>query len=438
MVDLAALPDRLLAPLLDAAGAAVQARTPDEVPTAARSLVGFDRRGLARGPARRQLREALDADADFRRALFETFAAREDVRALVDGWTLAGALAIASSAAQRHELALLTSALVAAEPEGVDVGIGISLALDAQASESRADDTRTAERAREREREAQRRLTAARDELARERDELVEQLRAARRERRESRQDAALVEERDGLRARVDAIEGELHDVRAQLERAEGARARANVRAKRAETQHGESLDRVRALERANGELRREVEQPRPPPPTPERVVEVPARGQAARRRRGGRVQPALPGGLFADSIEGADAMLRDAAVVLVVDGYNVTKAAAAGGSLATEREWLVRALEALHLRCGPEIVVVFDGDDTPVFGQRKRRGVRVAFSPAADEADSVVVEAVAATPPTVPVVVASSDGWVREHAETFGAVVIAAPTLLGVLRRAG
>jgi predicted RNA-binding protein with PIN domain len=143
-----------------------------------------------------------------------------------------------------------------------------------------------------------------------------------------------------------------------------------------------------------------------------------------------------LPGGLVTDSVEGADAMLRDAGVLLVVDGYNVTKASGASGSLATEREWLVRALEALHLRCGVESVVVFDGDDTPVFGQPRRRGVRVTFSPAAAEADSVVVSAVSATPATVPVVVASSDGWVREHAETFGAVVISAPTLLALLRR--
>jgi predicted RNA-binding protein with PIN domain len=144
-----------------------------------------------------------------------------------------------------------------------------------------------------------------------------------------------------------------------------------------------------------------------------------------------------LPGGLVADSIEGADAMLRDPSVVLVVDGYNVTKAAGAGGSLATEREWLVRALEALHLRGGTETVVVFDGDDSPVFGQRARRGVRVIFSPAAAEADEVVVSSVSSTPASVPVVVASSDGWVRDHAETFGAVVVSAATLLGLLRRA-
>jgi hypothetical protein len=33
--------------------------------------------------------------------------------------------------------------------------------------------------------------------------------------------------------------------------------------------------------------------------------------------------------------------------------------------------------------------------------------------------------------------VVASSDRWVREHAETFGAVVVSAATLVAVLRRA-
>jgi predicted RNA-binding protein with PIN domain len=58
-------------------------------------------------------------------------------------------------------------------------------------------------------------------------------------------------------------------------------------------------------------------------------------------------------------------------------------------------------------------------------------------FSSPGEEADSVVVEIVASTPLQTPVIVASSDRWVREHAETFGAVVVSAATLLGVLRKA-
>jgi predicted RNA-binding protein with PIN domain len=104
---------------------------------------------------------------------------------------------------------------------------------------------------------------------------------------------------------------------------------------------------------------------------------------------------------------------------------------------LAVERESLVRALEGFQLTCGIEVLVVFDGDGTPAFAKAARRGVRVVFSSPGEEADSVVVEIVASTPLPTPVIVASSDRWVREHAETFGAVVVSAATLLGVLRKA-
>jgi predicted RNA-binding protein with PIN domain len=62
--------------------------------------------------------------------------------------------------------------------------------------------------------------------------------------------------------------------------------------------------------------------------------------------------------------------------------------------------------------------------------------GLRAIFSKAGEEADDVIVRQVAARPLTVPVLVASSDAWVRDHSEAEGARVIAATTLLKVLRR--
>jgi predicted RNA-binding protein with PIN domain len=56
-------------------------------------------------------------------------------------------------------------------------------------------------------------------------------------------------------------------------------------------------------------------------------------------------------------------------------------------------------------------------------------------FSAAGEEADVVVVREVERLPKRVPVVVASSDAWVREHAEQEGAVVVGAGTLLAVAR---
>ena len=60
---------------------------------------------------------------------------------------------------------------------------------------------------------------------------------------------------------------------------------------------------------------------------------------------------------------------------------------------------------------------------------------MRVVFSDAAEEADEVVLREVQALPKAIPVVVASSDAWVREHTEREGAVVIGADALLAFLR---
>ena len=53
-------------------------------------------------------------------------------------------------------------------------------------------------------------------------------------------------------------------------------------------------------------------------------------------------------------------------------------------------------------------------------------------------EADELVVDQVEGLPKRIPVVVVSSDAWVREHAERAGAMVISAPTVLDVARQAG
>jgi predicted RNA-binding protein with PIN domain len=138
-----------------------------------------------------------------------------------------------------------------------------------------------------------------------------------------------------------------------------------------------------------------------------------------------------------ADSAAGADAMLRTNGVTLVVDGYNVAKRAWPDASPSEQRERLAMALTALHARTKCSSTVVFDGansaaEPVPVL---RRRGLRVLFSAAGEEADDVVVREVAKLSKRVPVVVASSDAWVREHAEKEGAVVISSATLLTVLR---
>ncbi len=63
-----------------------------------------------------------------------------------------------------------------------------------------------------------------------------------------------------------------------------------------------------------------------------------------------------------------------------------------------------------------------------------RRPGVRVRFSDANEEADAVVVREVAALPPTVPVLVVSSDREVRDQSEAEGATVVSSDTFLRAL----
>jgi predicted RNA-binding protein with PIN domain len=61
---------------------------------------------------------------------------------------------------------------------------------------------------------------------------------------------------------------------------------------------------------------------------------------------------------------------------------------------------------------------------------------VRTVFSTDGEKADPVVVREVERLPGATPAIVASSDGWVREHAEAAGATVVSAASLLEILRR--
>jgi predicted RNA-binding protein with PIN domain len=122
--------------------------------------------------------------------------------------------------------------------------------------------------------------------------------------------------------------------------------------------------------------------------------------------------------------------------VVLIVDGYNVSMRGWGAATPREQRDRLVAALEGLHLRLRCDVVVVFDGSDVEGVPPRRRPGVRIVFSAADEEADPVVLREVDALPPAVPVLVASSDRWVRDHATELNTVVVSADTLLGVLRR--
>jgi predicted RNA-binding protein with PIN domain len=291
---------------------------------------------------------------------------------------------------------------------------------------------------------------AAQAELERLEHELRDERRSRRTREEEAIADAASARKTaEGAAAQLQQAEAaaQAADARATREARRAQQLEEDVRALRAEVEAGRAapptlpVDELRALEQAadvarelstamNGLARRVKNAARAATPAKPRTKAATPRAPARRST------PDLPPGVVADSATGAEAMLRTTGVMLVVDGYNVAKRAWPDATPSDQRERLALALAALHTRTGCSSTVVFDGDATgasvPVL---RRRGLRVLFSAPGEEADDVVVREIAQLPKRVPVIAASSDAWVREHAEKEGAVVIGAETLLAVAR---
>jgi predicted RNA-binding protein with PIN domain len=439
------LPESLLAPLLDAAATAIPGYG-DDLPAVLRPLAGFDPRRLRSGPARQQLHRALGVDEAFRERVAERFLERTEAAGVLESWTVAGALRRVELAAQQSDLPLLASVLYAARPDGWAFGVGLAYAaFDRQRVEKeRDDDARAREMQHATTDEARRRAETARDVAEASVERLETQLRDERRARREremradrSVEDAA--QRRQDAEARVAAADEEVAAAKERFAR-EGERARQaeqRLREVRREqkavgtrpAEPGLDPDDVRAI----AEAAREAKQ------LASRLVGLTTkrRGAAAPATKppSARTKVPCPPGLAADTPAALDTMLRTRGVRLVVDGYNVSMAGWHDDPVATQRDRLLGALERLHLRLRADVIVVFDGADVEGVRPPRRTGVRTVFSSNGEKADPVVVREVEQLPTATPAIVASSDGWVREHAEAAGATVVSAASLLEILR---
>jgi predicted RNA-binding protein with PIN domain len=465
------LPETLLVPLLDSAGDVLRRLDSAEVPSSLRPVAGFDRRGLARGAARQQLLRAMESDQGFQERVEKHFKGRAEVAAALEMWDPYDTFDIVREAAERADLPLLASMLYAARPRGWRFGLGVVCAtldrqrLDQEESEDhKIRETRIAGLT-----EARRRAEAAGAAAEQRAEQLEDELRRERQGRRDREARAAQVAA-DAER-QVEKVERELESARVSLEAAEARVQREVSRAGAAEAElreirrtQGASVDcetsepgtpiqdlpvlRAKDLQalvdaadlagrlasglsgvadQAQRVLRPQPQQQSRKPPFPDAD-----RGHRAARR----TQPRVPPGMVEDDPEVLEVMLRSPRARLVVDGYNVSKLAWGSTSAAEQRERLVDALNELQMRTRAGVTVVFDGADVEGVRPPKRREVRVVFSPAAEEADSVVVREAAALPTEVPVIVASSDNWVVEHARKAEARVVSSSTLLRALRR--
>jgi len=470
------VPESLLSPILDVA-ATTLSDFEGELPTVLRPLVGFDPRRLGSGPARQQLRRAIDVDEGFREVVVERFLALDEAAAALESWSASLSLRRVEEAAERSDLPLLASVLYAARPEGWLFGLGVvCVCFDRKrADKERADDAKAREMQSAALTEARRRAEDARDDALANVARLETQLRDERKERRERelRADRA-VEEANRRDAQSDA---RVEAANAALEAAEARLARESIRAREAEQTlrdlrrevraraqtrtEGGGLDasELRVLADAAAEATRLAARlagltgttrrtppdgsPSPgagPPDAEPRGAEprgADPRGADPRgaEPRGGRNRVPCPPGLVATTSAGLDAMLRTRGVQLVVDGYNVSMAGRSEAPIAEQREWLLGSLHRLHLRLRCAILVVFDGADVETAPER-RPGVKVIFSSGGEKADPVVVREVAALSPTTPAIVVSSDRWVAEQSEAAGATAVPADALVELLRR--
>jgi predicted RNA-binding protein with PIN domain len=454
------IPETLLAPLLDVA-ASTLAKLEGDVPAVLRRLAGFDPKRLRSGPARQQLRRALEIDASFRERAATRFVERPEVAAALESWTVPEAARRVEEAVDRSDLEVLASTLFAARPEGFEFGLGLACAAyEARRREKEQHDENAATASRlALLDEAKRRAEAAREEAQREVGRLEAQLRDERRLRRE-RELAARRSAEDALRREQDA-ESAVARAEAGVAEVEQRAAREAARAREAEARlrelrreraampelatgaPGLSDDETKALREAARDARRVAERLETLASRPAAGPSMHAPASVPRPSQGApRASVPCPPGMRADDPDALDAMLRTRGVRLIVDGYNVSMAGWHDNQPGEQRDRLLGALERLHLRLRTDVIVVFDGADVQRGGLEhrplggRRSGVHVIFTAADEEADPVVIREVERFPVSTPVIVASSDAWVREHAEAAGATVVPAAALLDVLRR--
>ena len=471
------LPETLFVPLLDTAADVLRELEPADVPATLRPLVGFDRRGLARGVARQQLLRAIDTDDGFRDLAVGRFKERRDVSAALAAWDPDGTVGIVEESARRDDLPLLASTLYAARPPGWAFGLGVvSVTFQRKRSNQRARDEL---RAREEQiaglAESRRRAEAGRAAAEHQVEHLEQELREERQGRRNREAQASQVVA--AAERQVEAVERELLSARTALEAAEGRQRREANRAREMEEElrelrraQGESVaegdgeqdaatglpvlrpEDVTALVDAAELARRlatglsgvaeQAQRVSPPQTDLELADEEPAReepapeGASLSERGKRRAQPRVPPGMLEDAPDVLEAMLRTPRAVLVVDGYNVSMLAWGDAPPSQQRERLLSAIGELQLRTRARVIVVFDGADVEGVRQPRRSGVRVVFSAADEEADAVVVREATALPLDMPVIVASSDNWVAEHAHKGDTRVVSSKTLLRALRR--
>jgi predicted RNA-binding protein with PIN domain len=260
----------------------------------------------------------------------------------------------------------------------------------------------------------------------------------------------------DALKAEVATLRRTLGETRtkerAAREEAETARARAEETATRLERELRQLRAQVTRHEEQVGEQRRQARSDRDEVTIRTRLLLEALNDAAVGLRRelglpavsgnpGDRVEaeladqgtrePTSTGSLAPGSPALLEQYLALPRARLIVDGYNVTKAAWPTLSLEAQRNRLLTLLPGLVARTSAETTVVFDAaasETRPVVASP--RGVKVLFSPVGVIADDVIRDLVSAEPTGRVVVVVTEDRALADDVRRAGARVVAPAAL--------
>jgi predicted RNA-binding protein with PIN domain len=308
--------------------------------------------------------------------------------------------------------------------------------------EQRLQDAAELDVARELAHERRRRL-AAESKADRAREDLVTLgARVAELEREieaQRRHQATSTAEVDSLRLATTELRREVRDTgqraesaRRRAEQLEAERDQAMRRAQIAEEQRDDLLAARAALDGSDGGARI----------TRLRDLAESARVLADRLGSLVAVEPArrvavdVPRTAARDQHLAAEFLFRVAGIVVLVDGYNVSKLAWPDLTLEDQRLRLMDAVDGLARRFGTEFVIVLDGADVTGAHTDRRRLARIRYSPAGVTADDVIREEIAGLNLARPVAVVTDDREIRRDAIAAGANAIASAALVHVALR--
>jgi predicted RNA-binding protein with PIN domain len=443
------LPEALLAGYLDAALAALRTADPGELPGPLRQYQTWTPKRLRHPRVLGLVRRTLDLDHGFR--------AMVDERVLDEEEALARLLR-----AGRHAEALASGET----PEAV-ARVGLALGRDGEAAVGAAVAAAAAGQAMAEAAAVRSALAGAEGELdtARGRAEAeAAGARAAREELRAAREELRRVErERRALADRVEGLERELTrseaGLRSAKEEAAAEQRRLGGRVAELQARLAESQRSYRALRRSAGQvdpvvaeavgaLERDLDalrratglagedgRGRASGGIPGTIAGRTGSGASARRPERRSPLP-VPGGRGADDPETLATWMGADGVLVLVDGYNVTKHPLGfpDRDLEDQRTLLLDLCRRLARRFGAAVTVVFDGGTVGPLPTRLPLGpVEVVFTDAGRSADDEIVIRTNAAPPDRPVVVVSSDNELRDRVAALGATVTRSPALLGL-----